>query len=349
MDTPLADDGFVIDDPHWAPPDAAVVVECPVSAAAPTSPQFSTEVPEASIPDLNVQQDTTTAEVSGWDRRCSNQKKDRRAAFWTLVILGGMISTFVVWVTRDSGYTLPPRDPIINMENSSVYLGNGCFWHTQYDMYTVEKVHFQRLHPAQTTALVGYAGGLYTSEDGLVCYHGGPRGASYSENGHAEVAQVQLDSNEMEFQFLQLLQNYFQDGFIATNHAGEPPAMQRRDYRADSGPEYRNIIGLPGGMQSKLYHLIAQANIYQMEIKEGGSLGHGGREDRTDNGVIYIYDSLVYRFYRAEQYHQFHPNTVLHRDVAESYLSQTRKIQAQLGRIPETGCPENTASRLASG
>ena len=98
---------------------------------------------------------------------------------------------------------VPPKRPLSNDPNSSVYFGYGCFWHAQYDMFMVERAEFSppRREDSKITSLVGYAGGLYTSEDGLVCYHGGPRGSLYSDNGHAEVVQVQLDSGHEPAQF----------------------------------------------------------------------------------------------------------------------------------------------------
>ena len=71
---------------------------------------------------------------------------------------------------------------------------------------------------------------------------------------------------------------------------------------------------------------------------EGGE--DGGRGDDEDEYQIYIYDSLEYHFYRAEAYHQFHPNVVLRRAVPASYTGTLKTVQAQLGRIDPTGCPE---------
>ena len=56
---------------------------------------------------------------------------------------------------------------------------------------------------------VGYAGGLFTSPEGLVCYHGGPTGSLYEDLGHAEAVQVQLDRGQERVQFVALLDQYF--------------------------------------------------------------------------------------------------------------------------------------------
>merc|ERR1712054_693603 len=62
---------------------------------------------------------------------------------------------------------------------AAVYFGNGCFWHTQYDLYEVElQPPFSRTGET-ATARVGYAGGTGSGTDGQVCYHGGPSGTYY--------------------------------------------------------------------------------------------------------------------------------------------------------------------------
>eukprot|EP01047_Picozoa_sp_COSAG01_P043891 COSAG01_NODE_3925_length_5528_cov_46.489225_2_plen_63_part_00 len=55
---------------------------------------------------------------------------------------------------------------------------------------------------------------------------------------------------------------------------------------------------------------------------------------------VYVYDSLVFPFYRGERFHQFHPNTVLRRALPRSYTSDLKQAQEQMGRIDPTGCPE---------
>ena len=62
--------------------------------------------------------------------------------------------------------------------------------------------------------------------------------------------------------------------------------------------------------------------------------------------TIFVYDTEVFPFYRAERYHQFHPNTVIRRVVPESYLVTARNLQAALGLIDATGCPDNMGTVL---
>jgi hypothetical protein len=44
--------------------------------------------------------------------------------------------------------------------------------------------------------------------------------------------------------------------------------MQRLD-PADSGAEYRNVIGIPGGRSNDLYDLIQKYNTYNMPVIDG--------------------------------------------------------------------------------
>ena len=74
---------------------------------------------------------------------------------------------------------------------------------------------------------------------------------------------------------------------------------------ADRGAPYRNVIGIPGGVDGKLFSRIGEHNLHAMPLVEGGD--EGGRGDTVDNYQVYIYDSSVYHFYRAEAYHQVSP------------------------------------------
>jgi hypothetical protein len=55
-----------------------------------------------------------------------------------------------------SQFKVPPKHPS-NAQNRSVYFGNGCFWHTQYDTTMVEMDGLNR-SAAQVTSLAGYGG-----------------------------------------------------------------------------------------------------------------------------------------------------------------------------------------------
>jgi peptide methionine sulfoxide reductase MsrA len=209
----------------------------------------------------------------------SSQWAESKRPLVVCCLLTALVVCGVAFYEYGTGdFMVPPKRPLSNDPNSSVYFGFGCFWHAQYDMFMVERAEFSppRREDSKITSLVGYAGGLYTSEDGLVCYHGGPRGSLYSDNGHAEVVQVQLDSGHEPAQFSALAGHYFSRGFQTTRGRDE---MRRLDPQ-DAGPAYRNVVGIPGGMNGKLFPLLRAANAHNMPLVQGGA--DGGRGDEED-------------------------------------------------------------------
>lgn len=224
-----------------------------------------------------------------------------------------------------------------NDPSRSVYFGNGCFWHTQYDLVVLEQEVagvFKNRSDRDVTSLVGYAGGRYQSASGTACYHGLPW-TDYSKLGHAEVVSITLDAISgpiAQAQISALAKLYFEHGF-ATVEEGR----QRLDPQ-DTGAEYRNAIGLPGGMDnSELWPLIAAANTFAMPLVRGTG---GNQDDTEDEYVVYVYDSLQYVFFRGEASHQFHPNTVVQRAVPSSYTNDLKQVQADMGRLDSTGCAD---------
>ena len=227
-----------------------------------------------------------------------------------------------------------PAHPV-NQPNISVYFGNGCFWHTQYDMAATEMAWGRA--GAQVTALVGYAGSAHTSPEGLVCYHGGPSDAEYGDLGFGEGVEVELsgDAAEAQKQYAALLAKYF------ASFTGGMGKRQRLDPQ-DRGAEYRCMLGLWGGTSSLLYPLIAQRNAYKMPLEKG----KGGPDDTEGEYTVYVYDSQKYPFYRGEQYHQFHSNPVIGRPLPSSYLRTMRSQQIAAKRIDQVCaggkcCPES--------
>ena len=107
----------------------------------------------------------------------------------------GMVWCFAEPALGSERQTAPPAHAV-NEPAASVYLGNGCFWHTQYDFVVLEQDAggaFGGRTYEEVTALVGYAGGSYEGPDSKVCYHGVPT-TDYSKMGHAEVVSVTLGS-----------------------------------------------------------------------------------------------------------------------------------------------------------
>lgn len=225
----------------------------------------------------------------------------------------------------------------------SVYLGNGCFWHTQYDFVVAEQAvdgPFRGRGHRNITSLVGYAGGNFRSPSGTVCYHGSPT-TDYSRLGHSEAVSVELDANveSAEAQLATIASVYFEHGFQATREG-----RQRLDPQ-DAGPEYRNIIGLPGGMDNvEWWPIIEAANVYRMPLVRGAG---GPGSDSKDQYVVYVYDSREFPFFRAEGYHQFHANLVVGRPVPDEYLKDLKEAQAGLGRIDDPPrCSGNIPSEV---
>lgn len=69
------------------------------------------------------------------------------------------------------------------------------------------------------------------------------------------------------------------------------------------------MVGLPGGVASPLYRILADANVNGMVLREGRGNEYGAdgaaREDDVFN-TVWVVDSDALPFYRAERYHQFH-------------------------------------------
>merc|ERR1712107_613480 len=104
----------------------------------------------------------------------------------------------------------------------------------------------------------------------------------------------------------------------------------------DAGPEYRNVIGFPGGMDnSELWPIIQKANVHNMPLIRGEG---GPNDDKEDDFVVYIYDSTKYPFFRGEANHQFHANTVIGRPTPRSYRVTLKEVQKEIGRLDDTGC-----------
>ena len=256
--------------------------------------------------------------------------------------------------------TGPPASAV-NDPARTVYLGQGCFWHTQYDFVRIERDPagpFGGRADAQVTALTGYAGGRFAGPAGAVCYHGNPS-TDYSRLGHSEAVAVVLDDDEDDesgnsggpgggpgggaaaangtssrrgAQFVALLEHYFQDGFVGAANTRQDPQ--------DRGAQYRNIVGLPGGSGGgggALYAALqAAAAARGMPLLQGAG---GLAGDTADEGVVYVYDSAAFPFYRGEEVHQFHRNSVLGRAVPASYTGALKAVQAGAGRLGDPpGC-----------
>jgi hypothetical protein len=186
------------------------------------------------------------------------------------------------------------------------------------------------------TSLVGYAGGRFQSLSGTACYHGLPH-TDYSRLGHAEAVSITLNASSgraAQSQVAALAKMYFEHGFQTLGDG----RRQRLDPQ-DTGAEYRNVIGLPGGMDNaELWPIFVSANVHGMTLKRGTG---GTKDDTEDEFIVYVYDSMRFPFFRGEAYHQFHPNSVIKRPVPASYTQTLKEVQVRNGRLDDDiGCTE---------
>ena len=112
------------------------------------------------------------------------------------------------------------------------YLHNTCIQFL--DVYTSTSLHFHFVGPGDK-----------------VCYYYGPKQAVYEELGHAEVVQMELrgESAQTRRQMEAFADTYFGQ-FRKT-----PFGMMRLDPQ-DAGPAYRNVIGIPKGVNSPLFDVL---------------------------------------------------------------------------------------------
>lgn len=94
-----------------------------------------------------------------------------------------------------------------------------------------------------------------------VCYYYGAKPTQYEELGHAEVVQMELrgESAQTRRQMEAFADTYFGQ-FRKT-----PFGMMRLDPQ-DSGPAYRNVIGIPNGTDSPLFQVLKVINIQSLSL-----------------------------------------------------------------------------------
>ena len=218
-----------------------------------------------------------------------------------------------------------------------VYFSNGCFWGRQYDFVQTEQKLLGR-SPEEVTAVAGYAAGKIPSDK--VCYYYTPeKDTVYERLGHAEAVQVELRAKtpeEKEQQFRSFADTYFKQ------FRKLPGGKMLRLDPQDAGPGYRNVVGIPGGVGGPLFKILQEANINNMELREGrgGAWDADGAplEDDLLN-VVWVVDSESLPFYQAEKYHQFHDG--LGHPFPDSYKKDVKQAVMKAGRLKDsTGCPE---------
>ena len=103
----------------------------------------------------------------------------------------------------------------------------------------------------------------------------------------------------------------------------------------DKGPEYRSLLGLPGGTSHVVYSGIEKAaEAAGIKLVEG----KGNDPDTLRKRLVFVYDTSKFPFHQAEVYHQFHndfqspPYGKAYNSLADAALED--------GRIKYTGCPD---------
>lgn len=220
--------------------------------------------------------------------------------------------------TPDEEPTTDPsqqKEPDKN-ENGDVefYFGCGCFWHMQYNFVQLEEMEFRRIDAEDITARAAYAGGTKEGKGGLVCYDG-PN--NYGLLGHTEV--VSVFAQEGTFGSLA-------DKFWEVCKGGE------REDQADAGPQYRSVVGVPGGFTSK-YKDILMARRAQAKVTTAKLLdGKGNEGDTAGTGNVYVYDTMKFPAFVAEKFHQFH------NDMTEDYGKDYNELKSA---AKNTTCPKD--------
>ena len=169
-------------------------------------------------------------------------------------------------------------------EEIEVYFGCGCFWHIQQVFVQAERNLLNRAD-SDLTARAGYAGGKAGAKDGKVCYHNAAGISDYGSLGHAEVVRLKIPSSKFPEFCVEYCNLFSKDGY-------------RPDQFGDRGPEYRNLVGVPGGVESKYAKQLVEAS-QSAGDKLDFAKGRGDDPDRR--ALAFIMDTGEFPFYVAEQ------------------------------------------------
>jgi hypothetical protein len=143
--------------------------------------------------------------------------------------------------------------------------------------------------------------------------------------GNAEVVGMQLPKGSQR-NFAGMARVYFQ-------LFGKD---RERPDKGDSGPEYRSVVGIPGGVHGADYPVLAAlAKETGLQLLEGA----GSDPDTLGKKSVYVMDSGTFPFRPAEVYHQFHDGFMVGEQYPPSY-NALRDQALQQGLIQHTGCPE---------
>lgn len=203
-----------------------------------------------------------------------------------------------------------------------VYFGCGCFWHAQHEFVEAERKLLGR-SDEELTSRTGYAGGRLLGPNGKVCYHNAGQIADYGRLGHAEVVNLKIPSSKFPEFVLEYCKLFSQEGY-------------RPDQFGDRGPEYRNLVGLPGGVESQY-----AKQLVEISSKLGGDkldFAKGKGDDPDRRALVFIMDTSEFPFHIAERYHQYHDGF----NIGENYpalYNDLADLQAKQGTLGTSGCP----------
>ncbi|GHP04851.1 hypothetical protein PPROV_000360300 [Pycnococcus provasolii] len=219
----------------------------------------------------------------------------------------------------------------------SVYFGSGCFWHVQHEFVVAEQSLLAREKLA-ITARAGYAGGEGTVRvDGMdtTCYHSvsfpgsDASRADYGRLGHGEVVGMTIPESKVY--------DFAAEYFKLLDGNGDRPD------KADRGPEYRSLIGIPGGVNGPLFQAVARA-ASEKEMNKGGKIqllaGKGSDADTLGKRAVWVYDTNSQPFHQAEVYHQFHDGFFPGEDYPRTYNGMQQEL-VRSGALQGTGCPDS--------
>jgi peptide methionine sulfoxide reductase MsrA len=201
-----------------------------------------------------------------------------------------------------------------------VYFGCGCFWHVQHEFVEAERNILNR-DDSSLTARAGYAGGLGSSDK--VCYHNALQEGDYGSLGHAEVVGLRIPGSSLE--------RFATEYFKLFDEKGNRP-----DQNADRGPEYRNLIGIPGGSKSPYAAKIISAS---QAVGDKLDFAVGKGNDKDLRAVSFIMDTARFPFHIAEPYHQFHDGFNLGENYPNSYNNLATKLASE-GKLVDSQCPK---------
>lgn len=109
----------------------------------------------------------------------------------------------------------------------------------------------------------------------------------------------------------------------------------------DKGPGYRNVVGIPGGLDSELGQAFAAQNKDNMKLVKGqGNTYKNGKPTEGDVfNTVFVVDAAELPFHQAETYHQYHSG--IGKTFPREYLVDLKVAKKQQGEIDNIpGCLE---------